>query len=109
MAWVLPGFSRCVHELRAPEMADRQAVAVEYIEHRHWCFVGVLPTVVAAIGVGVAGDEVEVAPAALASERQQVWQRRPGCDDEVDQRSGMRRGAVPLVQQRGARWARAVL
>src|SRR5215207_11425356 len=51
-AVILPRVGRRKGELRAPEVADGSAVAVEHVEHRKLGSVGRFPEVVAVVGVG---------------------------------------------------------
>src|SRR5262249_41553825 len=106
---VLSGVGWGVGELRPPEMTDHLALAVKYIEHRHLPSLLVLAEEVAVIHGAGRGEQPQVPPAALLSEGEEA--RRGGLrgDGEVAPRADMPRGAVELIQQRGAGRARALL
>src|SRR5215472_16306044 len=87
-----------VDELRPPEMTNRLALAVQYIEHLFLPSVLVLTEVVAVIRGAGRGEQSQVPPAALVSEGAKA--RRGGLRDDgkVEPLADMPRGAVELIQ-----------
>ena len=84
MARVLAGIGRSVEELRAPEVPDRAAVAMEHVQHRPLASVGGLGVVVAVVGVAGRRQKAQRAPASLPPEGQDALERRLRDDREVD-------------------------
>src|ERR1700730_8226737 len=65
MAGILSGVRRRVKELRAPEVADHTAAALEHIQHRSLRALRGLAEVVAVVGVADRGQQSQPPPAAL--------------------------------------------
>src|SRR5438046_6712072 len=59
---ILSGVRCFIEELRAPEVADDVAVAVEHIQHRHLLTVWCLAVVLAVIGVHCRGPQWQPSP-----------------------------------------------
>src|SRR5215203_4321210 len=57
---VLVAVRRCVEELRAPEVPDRLAIAVEDVEHRTLVGLRGLGQVVAVVAVGGRGEQAQI-------------------------------------------------
>jgi hypothetical protein len=108
VAGILPWVSRRVEELRAPEVADRLAVAMEHVHHRHLVSVRGLAEVVLVIAVAGRGQEPQPPPAAFLGEGEDALQRGLRNDREVHALGGMLRGAVELIEESGARRARTL-
>src|SRR5215217_1897298 len=65
---ILVAVRRRIEELRAPEVADRVAVAVEHVQHRPLVPLRGLGEVVAVVGAAARGQQAQPAPAAIARE-----------------------------------------
>src|SRR5215469_12618951 len=108
MTRILPGIGWRLEQFRAPEVADRLAVAVEHVQHRLLLAVWRLGQVIAVIGGPGRGQEPQSPPAALGGEGEYALDRRFGDDCEIDPLGGVLGSAVQLVEERGARWARTL-
>jgi len=91
-----------------PKVADRLPVAVEHVQHRPLMAFRGLSEVVAVIGGAGRGQQAQSAPAALAGEGENALQRRLPGDREVDALGDVLRRTLELIEQGGARWARAL-
>src|SRR4051812_12519358 len=108
VARVLARLRRRVEQLRAPEMADLLAVAMEDVEHRLLRAVVRFAGVRALVAGFAGGEQGEPSPAPLARERRQAVDRRLGHDREPHPLGDVLDRTVELVEQRRAGWARAL-
>src|SRR5262245_34673094 len=95
----------CVEELGAPEVADRLAVAVKYVQHRPLLALRGLPEVVALVAVVGRGEQAQPSPPALLGEGEDPRRRCLRDDREIDERRRVLSRAVELIQKRHARRA----
>ena len=109
VALVLPGLGRRVEELRAPEVADRFAVAPEHVEHRHLGSLRGLTEVVAVVGVAGRGQQPQPPPAALLCMGKDARKLRLRDDREIDALRDVLGGTVQRIEHGGARRARPLV
>ena len=103
MAGILPSLGRRVEEIRAPEVADRFAVAPEHVQHRHLGSLCGLAEIVAVVGVAGRGHQPQPPPAALFRIDKDARKLRLRDEREIDALRDVLRGTLERIEKGCAR------